>query len=514
MKRLIIPLITIFLWFAGPACAKPGDAENGERIYAQRCVWCHGEEGDGEGAAAERLNPPPRDFTAAQYKIKTTAFDDDFANDDNMFRMIRDGMPGTAMPGWSDVLSEQEMWDLVWYIKTLAGLEEEPLGADMDYGTRIESSPESIARGKELFLEDDRCVECHGKEGKGDAAKGLKDDSGFRTWPRNLTKPWTFRASNDPKDIFARISTGIPSTQMPAFGDPASDKVLSVEDRWHVANYVNSLAKTDKVVAPENTVVKAEKFEGPLPGSPDDPQWEQTTPTTFFLVPQIVGKERFFTPSNDTVTARAAFNEGTIAILLEWDDRTRSIPGDETAGEISDPELAQDSIAIQLPVVIPEGSEKPYFGMGDVSHPVNMWQWKSGTTETPESVKLYNAMGFTEIEIRDAAASGIEARGIYENGTWKVLMTRPRKPADSEKDIEFSDGEFIPIAFAAWDGSNSEQGSRHTMTTWYWLLLKPDTGTGPAIAAVIVVLLLLAIQFWWVRSATPAQTTADRREQA
>ncbi|MCP4335638.1 MAG: hypothetical protein GY785_23560, partial [Gammaproteobacteria bacterium] len=328
------------------------------------------------------------------------------------------------------------------------------------------------------------------------------------------TKPWTFRASNDPKDIFSRFCTGIPSTQMPAFGDPARATVLRVAARWHVANYVNSLAKTDKAVAPENTVVTADKVEDPLPGSPDDPQWEQTTPTTFFLVPQIVGKERFFTPSNDTVTARAAFNEGTIAILLEWDDRTRSIPGDETAGEISDPELAQDSIAIQLPVVIPEGSEKPYFGMGDVSHPVNMWQWKSGTTETPESVKLYNAMGFTEIEIRDAAASGIEARGIYENGTWKVLMTRPRKPADSEKDIEFSDGEFIPIAFAAWDGSNSEQGSRHTMTTWYWLLLKPDTGTGPAIAAVIVILLLLAIQFWWVRSATPAQTTVNRIEQA
>jgi mono/diheme cytochrome c family protein len=136
----------VSLWLAGPALAEQGDAENGARVYTKRCVWCHGEEGDGEGVATERLNPPPRDFTSAQYKIKTTAFDDDFANDDNMFRMIRDGMPGTAMPGWSDVLSEQEMWDLVWYIKTLAGLEEEELGADMDYGTQVESSPESIAK--------------------------------------------------------------------------------------------------------------------------------------------------------------------------------------------------------------------------------------------------------------------------------------------------------------------------------------------------------------------------------
>ena len=289
MKRLILTLLTMFLWVTGSVCAEPGDAENGAQVYAKRCVWFHVEEADGEGPAAERLHPPPRDFTPPPYKIKTTAFDDDFANDDNMFRMIRDGMSGTAMPGWSDVLSEQEMWDLVWYIKTVAGLEEEVLGADMDYGTQIESSPESIARGKQLFLEDDRCLECHGKEGKGDALKGLKDDSGFRTWPRNLTKPWTFRASNDPRDIFARISTGIPGTQMPAFGDPASDKVLSVEDRWHVANYVNSLAKTDKIVAPENTVIKADKLEGALPDSPDDPQWEQTGRRTFFLGPKIIG---------------------------------------------------------------------------------------------------------------------------------------------------------------------------------------------------------------------------------
>jgi len=501
VKRLILPVVTMFLWVTGPACAEPGDAEKGAQVYAKRCVWCHGEEGDGEGPAAERLNPPPRDFTAAQYKIKTTAFDDDFANDDNMFRMIRDGMPGTAMPGWSDVLSEQEMWDLVWYIKTVAGLEEEELGVDMDYGTQIESSPESIARGKQLFLEDDRCLECHGKEGKGDALKGLKDDSGFRTWPRNLTKPWTFRASNDPRDIFARISTGIPGTQMPAFGDPASDKVLSVEDRWHVANYVNSLAKTDKIVAPENTVIKADKLEAALPDSPDDPRWEQTVPTTFFLVPQIIGEQRFFTPSNDTVTARAVYNNEHFAILLEWDDRTRSIPGDETAAEISDPELYEDSIAIQLPVT----PEKPYFGMGDVSHPVNMWQWKGGTVENPESVKLYNATGFTEIEERDAATAGIEARGVYKNGSWKVLMTRPRAADDPAKDIEFTEGEFIPVAFAAWDGSNSEQGSRHTMTTWYWLLLKPDTGTTPVISAIVIILLLIGIQFWWVRTAAQTQ---------
>jgi mono/diheme cytochrome c family protein len=173
--------------------------------------------------------------------------------------MINDGMPGTAMPDWGDMLSEQDIWDLIAHLKIFAGLEEEVPSEQVDYGTRVASSPESIARGKQLFHEGDRCSECHGEDGKGDAIKRLKDDSGFRTWPRNLTKPWTFRASNDQKDIYTRISTGIAGTQMPSFADPVSKKKLEPEDRWHVANYVNSLAKTEEVVRPENTVVEGQQ---------------------------------------------------------------------------------------------------------------------------------------------------------------------------------------------------------------------------------------------------------------
>jgi DMSO reductase family type II enzyme heme b subunit len=289
---------------------------------------------------------------------------------------------------------------------------------------------------------------------------------------------------------------------MPSFTDPKSKKKLSVEERWHVANYVSSLAKTEELVRPENTVVKADKLDEDLPGVPDDPRWEQAESTTFFLVPQILAKERFFTPSNDTITVRALYNDQEIALLLEWDDRTKSIPGDKKAEKISDPEMAEDSIAVQLPVEIPEGMEKPYFGMGDASHPVNMWQWKSGTTDTPETTTLLNARGFKDIEKRDAKRAGIEAKGAYHDGTWRVVMKRPLKTAEPKKDIEFVEGKFIPLAFAAWDGSNSEAGAKHTMTTWYWLLLKPPMGPKPFVAALAVIALLGAGEFWWVRNAS------------
>ncbi len=503
MMKTLLAAITAFVFLGisnGATLAAAGDVEKGEVIYAERCLQCHGEEGDGLGPAAERLNPPPRDFTLGLYKIKSSAFDADLPNDEDLFRMVRDGMPGTAMPGWSDLLSEQEMWDVIAYIKSFAELEGEP-EAQLDYGTQIESSPESIARGKELFNADDRCSECHGIAGRGDAVKKLKNDNGERTWPRNLTNAWTFRASNDPRDIFARISVGIPTTQMPSFADPKSKKKLTVEERWHVSNYVASLAKGEKVVRPENTVIQAARTASELPSSPDDPAWQTAPPSTFFLVPQIIAKERFFKPANDTVTVRALYSAEKIAIHLEWDDRTKSIPGDETAKAIADEELNEDAIAVQFPVTIPAGMEKPYFLMGDAAKPVNLWRWSSGTTDKPESIAILDAKGIADQQPRDANDAGLTAKGSYKAGTWRVMMTRSLRTETADKDLQFEEGRFIPIAFFAWDGSNSEAGTQHSMTTWYWLLLKPATGSRPLFFAIIVTLVVGGVLAWWGRSA-------------
>lgn len=504
-KKILIAIVAALL--CGIAVAAPGDKAKGEVVYAKRCAWCHGEKGDGQGPGAARLIPPPRDFTLGLYKIKTSGPDEITAREDDLFRMIRDGMPGTAMPAWKGMLSEQDMWDAVAYITAFVELEKPK--AQVDYGTQVSSSAESIEKGKQLFLEGDRCAECHGKAGRGDGIKSLKDDVGFRTWPRNLTKPWTFRASNDPKDIFTRITNGIPGTQMPAFGgEAAKDKQLTVEQRWHIANYVASIAKVAERVRPERTVVRALRLEGGVPAAPDDPKWKEAEPASFFLVPQFIAKERFFTPSNDTVTVRAVYDAKEIALLLEWDDRTKSIPGDEKAHKIADGELFEDAVSVQLPVEIPKGMEKPYFGMGDPTRPVTLWQWKSGTTKAPETVSVMTARGFGKTEKREAAAAGVQAKGSYGDGTWRVVMKRPLAAADPAHDTAFAEGVFIPIAFAAWDGSNGEQGSKHTLTTWYWMLLEPPRGNLPLFAALAALLLVAGGLALWVRSAAAGRNRA------
>ena len=90
MEKAILPAVVAGVLMATPA---PGEAGNGEDVYARRCAGCHGEEGDGSGPGAERLNPPPRDFTEGMYKMRTTGFDDIVPNDSDLVRTISDGMP-------------------------------------------------------------------------------------------------------------------------------------------------------------------------------------------------------------------------------------------------------------------------------------------------------------------------------------------------------------------------------------------------------------------------------------
>lgn len=481
--KILMPVIFLALLpFSAPAA--PGDVEKGKQIYEQRCWWCHGAEGEGNGPAAEFLIPPPRDFTQGLYKFKSTPFDEIVPSDDDIFKMIKGGvvknnrsnwtgLNDTSMPGWGDMLSDQDIWDLVAFIKAIVEFEQ-PEQPPISFANIIASSEASIAQGKEVFK--NVCAECHGEKGLGDGTKSLKDDFGFRTWPRNLTKPWTFRMTDGAEGIFTRVSVGILSTQMPSFADPVSKKKLSEEERWHVANYVASLDAPYKKPG-DNTVIKALRVEEEPPSDPGDALWDGAEYTSFYMVPQIIAKERFFTPSLNSISVKAIYNERNIALLLEWDDRTKSIPGDEKAMEVAGGEVLKDAVNVQFPAQLATtGTDKPFFGMGDAKHPVNVWNWKSESTQEGQSLALLDAKGFEDMNTRDASKSGLAAKGVYDNGTWRVVIKRALATKEKDLDLQFVEGQFIPIAFSAWDGSNGEEGSKFVMTTWYWLFLKPPTG--------------------------------------
>jgi mono/diheme cytochrome c family protein len=95
-------------------------------------------------------------------------------------------------------------------------------------------TPESIAKGKELYMERSKgnCVFCHGDTGAGNEANLAK----LRRKPADLTNKERQSAMTD-GEVFWKISKGIQGIM------PAGEKRMSEEERWHVVNYVRTLAK-------------------------------------------------------------------------------------------------------------------------------------------------------------------------------------------------------------------------------------------------------------------------------
>ncbi len=87
----------------------PESLAAGSATYAQICQACHGAGGQGDGPAAAGLEPPPADLVV-HVPLHAEA---------DLFRFIRDGIPGTAMAPLSDRLTEAEIWHVVNYIRTL-----------------------------------------------------------------------------------------------------------------------------------------------------------------------------------------------------------------------------------------------------------------------------------------------------------------------------------------------------------------------------------------------------------
>jgi mono/diheme cytochrome c family protein len=85
--------------------------QHGRQLFVQHCALCHGDNADGHGVR-RNLVGTPADFTDPGWRSGVTA--------EQVFRVIRDGKPGTSMSAWPS-LDEQEIWDLTAYVLSVAG---------------------------------------------------------------------------------------------------------------------------------------------------------------------------------------------------------------------------------------------------------------------------------------------------------------------------------------------------------------------------------------------------------
>jgi cytochrome c oxidase cbb3-type subunit 3 len=88
-------------------------AREGEVLYQANCSSCHGITGDGDGTASAGLDPKPQNLTQHQLGL----------SDAYLFWRISEGglmEPfNSLMPGWKGLLDEEQIWQLITYLRTL-----------------------------------------------------------------------------------------------------------------------------------------------------------------------------------------------------------------------------------------------------------------------------------------------------------------------------------------------------------------------------------------------------------
>jgi len=292
-------------------------------IYREHCMHCHGASGDGNGPTALFLWPRPRNFRTGIYKFTSTEGTgvDSKPTRDDLLRTLRDGIDNSSMSSFATVLSPLEMEQVLDYVvflslrgeveTTLATLGQDLNDEDADtelsddvlqeaidlvFGRwsnaaervisppspRTEPSPESVDRGKQLYLGSKglQCFGCHGLDGKGNGesfvdyrsfvravfqgnpsqakidelkdfaeknSKKWADDWGQPLRPSNLLLG-RYKGGRRPIDLYWRISKGINGTPMPAHFSSSGSSLLTSDEVWDVVNFVLALPSEPRLL--------------------------------------------------------------------------------------------------------------------------------------------------------------------------------------------------------------------------------------------------------------------------
>lgn len=111
-NQLLIHVIQA--WKLSVAPRQPPDLQLGEKLFAQHCAMCHGQQGQGDGPLAAGLEPAPSNFHDDARMRQRSLY--------GLYNTITLGVPDTAMRAFRG-LSETDRWALAFFI---AGLRADP----------------------------------------------------------------------------------------------------------------------------------------------------------------------------------------------------------------------------------------------------------------------------------------------------------------------------------------------------------------------------------------------------
>ncbi len=201
--------------------------EAGKKTFGRNCTTCHGQEGG--GIAGPNLTD---DYWIHGGSIK------------DIFRVVKEGVPNTAMIQWSNQLSPVQIQEVASYVMSIRGTTPEnalkPQGTLYEEGSEPESTTEAIPEaevsteepvvaadleeGKTIY--DSNCAACHLADGGGIVGPNFTDNY--------------WKNSNGSKEgITKTIVEGVAGTAMMAWSAALNEAQIEA-----VANYIISLKGT------------------------------------------------------------------------------------------------------------------------------------------------------------------------------------------------------------------------------------------------------------------------------
>ncbi len=272
----------------------------GAAVYGKYCVQCHGASGDGAGAAAQYLDPRPRDYRRGVFKFTSTPYGTKPLRDD-LLRTVRKGAKGTAMPSFA-LLPNEDLQAVIDYVLVLThrGELEEQLLREVQNEDEIDAtnvpgyvkrivdqwneaksqivtpisplipySDESAKLGEKAFLtEIAGCYKCHGPDGRGREVPMLNNDPNIPPVRSADLTSGMFHGGNRPIDIYRRIYSGINGTPMPSFSLTLKDKP---ETFWHLVHYVEYVSGARRRELQAQEAEYLAKFRPPVSASVEGP---------------------------------------------------------------------------------------------------------------------------------------------------------------------------------------------------------------------------------------------------
>ncbi|MGO8797352.1 MAG: cytochrome c [Candidatus Sulfotelmatobacter sp.] len=209
----------------------PAAFATGEETYKGLCARCHGEKGDGKGFTYLYLDPAPRDLTKASFMNSKP--------EDRFLQSLKNGVPGTSMPPWERVLTEDQRRAVLTYVFQTFVREPRPelKPHKVPDQNPVTSSADSIHRGESIFLQ--RCTGCHGRKADGKGPNSLD----ISPRPRNLRNSFFINTVPDHR-LFDSILYGVQGTAMPSWIDYG----LTQNDVGDLINFIRSM--NQQTVAP------------------------------------------------------------------------------------------------------------------------------------------------------------------------------------------------------------------------------------------------------------------------